>query len=429
MGKRFSFVMVEGGGNVPAQLSVARRLATCGHEIHVLGDSAIAAEATRIGATFHPFVHAPHQNMRDRAADRVKDWEPKTPFGQFARVADHLFFGPAEEYARDVLEHVERIRPDALAVDFLSIGAMAGAEKSGIATAVMFHMPYSVPLEGVTPLGMGFQPAEGPLGRLRDRFFRWLLFRTFDKGLDRLNAARKAIGLGPLARVFDQFFAFPRTLVLASRAFDFVPPSPPPGTVWVGAQLDDPGWAEPWTPPWDDRAKDPLVVVSLGSTYQNQDRTFVALADALGSLPLRGFVTLGGQLDPDALPKHANVTAVRSAPHAAVLPLASLVVCHGGHGTVMKSLAHGVPVVCVPFGRDQKDNGARLVRANAGVVASPSSSPARFAKVIAAALADASLRDGAKRMQRAVEEDTRRDAAVRELEALAGHADTASYAA
>lgn len=416
---KFLFVMIEGGGNVPAQLSIARRLVKRGHEVHVLADSAIENEAKIVGATFHPFVRAPHQNMRDREKDRVKDWEAKTPMGQFARVADHLFFGPAEDYARDVLEHVERLRPDALAVDILSIGAMAGAEKSGVPTAAMFHMPYSVPIEGVTPLGMGFQPATGVLGRVRDRFFKWMLFRTFDAGLDRLNTARKNIGLDPLANVFDQFMVFPRTLVLASKDFDFVPPNPPSDVRWVGAQLDDPGWVEPWSSPWKDDEKEPVVLVSLGSTYQKQEATFAQLALALSTLPVRALVTTGGQVDPDSLPKHSNVVVLSSAPHTAILPHASLVVCHGGHGTVMKALAHGAPVVCVPFGRDQKDNGARLVRAKAGVVVSPSASAKRFAKTIAAALADSALREGAKRMQAIVEEDTKRDEAVAELEALA----------
>ncbi|CAA9410549.1 MAG: hypothetical protein AVDCRST_MAG75-2720 [uncultured Propionibacteriaceae bacterium] len=35
---------------------------------------------------------------------------------------------------------------------------------------------------------------------------------------------------------------------------------------------------------------------------------------------------------------------------------ASVVITHAGHGSVLKSLAAGVPLVCVPMGRDQKDN-------------------------------------------------------------------------
>lgn len=419
MKKRYLFVMVEGGGNVPAQLSVVRRLASRGHEVHVLGCEPIRAEAEQVGARFSAFERAPHQNMRDRGADLVKDWEPKTPIGQFARIAEKLFFGPAELYARDVLDAVERVRPDALGVDFLCVGAMVGAEKSGVPSAALVHMPYSVPVEGVTPMGMGFQPASGPLGRLRDRFVRWLLFRNFDAGLPKLNATREALGLTRLATVFDQFLAFPRTLVLSSASFDFVPPSPPPGVVWVGAQLDDPGWVEPWRSPWPDDTREPLVLVSLGSTFQDQGPTLRRVADALGSLPVRAVVTLAGQFEASELPRHDHVHYARSAPHAAILPRAELVICHGGHGTVMKALSHGVPVVCVPFGRDQKDNGARLVRAGAGVVTGPGTSSAGLAKLVTRALSDTSLREGAARMQRAIAEDTARDLAVSELEALA----------
>ena len=54
-------------------------------------------------------------------------------------------------------------------------------------------------------------------------------------------------------------------------------------------------------------------------------------------------------------------------PHGQVLPLASAVVCHGGFGIVTRSVAAGVPVVAVPFGRDQPEVARRVVEAGAGV--------------------------------------------------------------
>ena len=77
--KRFLFLIVEGGGNVPAQLSIARRLAARGHDVHVLADRAVESEAASAGCRFHTFVHAPQHNMRDRQADLVRDWEPSSP--------------------------------------------------------------------------------------------------------------------------------------------------------------------------------------------------------------------------------------------------------------------------------------------------------------------------------------------------------------
>jgi len=40
---------------------------------------------------------------------------------------------------------------------------------------------------------------------------------------------------------------------------------------------------------------------------------------------------------------------VQSAPHAEVLREAALTVTHAGHGTVIKSLAGAVPLVCLPI--------------------------------------------------------------------------------
>ena len=51
-----------------------------------------------------------------------------------------------------------------------------------------------------------------------------------------------------------------------------------------------------------------------------------------------------------------NVTVTRWARHAEVLPHCSAVITHGGHGTVMKALIAGVPLIVVPLGRDQPDN-------------------------------------------------------------------------
>jgi UDP:flavonoid glycosyltransferase YjiC (YdhE family) len=104
-----------------------------------------------------------------------------------------------------------------------------------------------------------------------------------------------------------------------------------------------------------------------------------------------------------------------------VLPLASAVLCHGGHGTVMKALAHGLPVVVLPFGRDQKDNGARIEAAGAGLALSPGSGPARIAAAIRRVLEEPGFREGARRLAAVIARDVKEDRAVSEMEALATH--------
>ena len=43
-----------------------------------------------------------------------------------------------------------------------------------------------------------------------------------------------------------------------------------------------------------------------------------------------------------------------------MFPDAAAVVTHAGHGTIMRALAHGIPLLCLPMGRDQDDNAARV---------------------------------------------------------------------
>ena len=67
-----------------------------------------------------------------------------------------------------------------------------------------------------------------------------------------------------------------------------------------------------------------------------------------------------------------------------MLPHVDLVITHGGHGTVIRALAGGVPVMVVPISRDQPDNAARVVHHGVGIKVSKRSSPTKFAAAIRA---------------------------------------------
>jgi MGT family glycosyltransferase len=411
MGKRFLFVLWEGGGNVPPQLGVARKLVARGHQVRVLGDRALAAQVAAAGCAHVPWPTAPHHNLRDRAADTVRDWEPALQASQFQRFADGLLFGPAEAYARDVLAEARAFAPDAICVDQLLFGALVGAEASGAPTAMLVHTVGMVRIDGLPPFGAGFHPARGRLGRLRDRVVWTVLERMMRKGLPSLNAARRALGLAPLASAFALFERPRRGLILTSSAFDY-PASLPPHLRYVGPQLDDPAWAEAPAAPAE-------VLVALGSTFQDQRAVTQRTIDALGGLPVRGLVTLGNVFEPSELRAPANVTVVRSAPHAAVLPGARACVAHGGHGTVMKALAHGVPVLSIPLGRDQADVAARVTWAGAGLTVPRSASPRRIRAALVRLLEEPRFAEAARRLGEAVARDARSPAVVEELEALA----------
>jgi len=140
------------------------------------------------------------------------------------------------------------------------------------------------------------------------------------------------------------------------------------------------------------------VLVAMSTTPQDQVGCLQRADDALSALPVRGVVTTGPAVDPKDLRPSENVTAVASAPHSEVLRCTSVVVTHGGHGTVIRSLAAGVPLVVMPQGRDQADNAARVESRGAGVTIKSNAPPATIGAAVKRVLEDRSYADAAKRL-------------------------------
>jgi UDP:flavonoid glycosyltransferase YjiC (YdhE family) len=102
-----------------------------------------------------------------------------------------------------------------------------------------------------------------------------------------------------------------------------------------------------------------------------------------------------------------------------VLPHTAAVVTHAGHGTVIKSLAAGVPLVCLPLGRDQLDNAARVAYHGAGIRLKPKTGPDAIAAAVRRVVDEPAFAAGARRLAAAIADDLREDRAVVELEELA----------
>lgn len=265
----------------------------------------------------------------------------------------------------------------------------------------------------------GWGPARGPLGRARDAVAPYLLTRLVGLGLPRINAVRAELGMPPLRELFGLLDGCARVLVMTSPAFD-PPPARLPGNVrYVGPVTDDPAWAEPWAAPWPEDDDRPLVLVAMSSTYQAHQGVLNRVVDALAGLPVRGLVTLGPGLRAGEVSAAPNVAVVRSAPHAAVLPRAAAVITHAGHGSVMKALAAGVPMVCIPHGWDQGDNTTRVLAAGAGLRASRRAQVPALRAAVRRVLDDPSYRAAARRLADALAaEAVRRPGAVQEVEAV-----------
>ncbi|HYU58665.1 MAG TPA: nucleotide disphospho-sugar-binding domain-containing protein [Actinomycetota bacterium] len=159
-----------------------------------------------------------------------------------------------------------------------------------------------------------------------------------------------------------------------------------------------------WEPPsksplYLDEPGDPWVLVTISSQMQDD----VALADAalaaLSGSPVRGVLTLGPDHDPDELSTiPPNVRVERTISHSAVLGREALLVSHAGHGSVMKALWYGRPMVLVPWGRDQPGVAARAATLGvAEVVPRGEASEKTLSRAIDRALTDGRMKDAAGR--------------------------------
>jgi MGT family glycosyltransferase len=417
--RRFLFAHWEGGGNTPPMLSIARRLVRRGHEVRVLSDLCNQTEVESAGASFASWARIPQRPDKSEKSDPIKDWEAVSPLASLGRIRDRLFVGPALAYAQDLLEELERFPADVVVTSDMLLGVMAAAESAGVPCAGLSANIYLYPLPGVPPFGPGWQPARGLPGRMRDAVVRNFSRRVFGHGTAAFNATRRALGLLPLTHPFEQITRLARHLVLTSPAFDFPATSLPKNVVYTGPELDDPAWVDPWNSPWLAGDQRPLVVVGFSTTFQNQGRLLSRIIEALSPLNTRAVVTVGPALDMADLPAAPNVFVCRSAPHSQLLSEAAAVVTHAGHGTVIRSLAAGVPLLCMPMGRDQNDNAARVVARGAGLRLSPRSSLKSIRNGILEILESQRYREKAREMGKVITKDARNSSATQILEEVA----------
>ena len=411
----YLFALIDAGGAVPPGLSVAGAMVRRGHDVRVLGDPVLRPEVEAIGARHVDWTTAPHRHERSKETDLVADWKARTPMGAMAMTRDGFMVGPAAEFAQDVLDELARQPADVVVSEMLAFGAIMGGQAGGVPVAALVTTVLPLPVPGRPPFGPGLMPARGPLGRARDAALTRFSNSMWNKGLPKLNQVRAAHRLAPLGHVFEQLAGVDRLVVLTNEAFDFPGGPLPPNVRYAGPRLDDPEWVEEWTPPAGDQ---PLVLVGMSSTYQDHVGMLQRVATGLGRLPVRGLITTGPTVAPEDIDAPPNVTVVRSAPHVDVLRHAGAVVTHAGHGTAIKALAAGVPVVAMPIGRDQPDVAARVVAAGAGLRLRPSASPGKIAAAVGRVLAEPAFATAAGRIADAIRQETAEDRAVAVLEEL-----------
>jgi MGT family glycosyltransferase len=271
----------------------------------------------------------------------------------------------------------------------MQLGALAAAERTKLPTAALVHLLYGM---AVGDWSKNFSALIGPV-----------------------NEVRSNLGLGGLAQ--DQpiwasaWEPCDRVLVFTPREFD-VPVSALPSNVrYVGPLGEAPGPSE--------SVGERFALIGFSTTHQHQAPALQRTLDALSDLPVRALVTLGSGVRPSDIRLPPNAVAEQWIPHAEVVPRCSIVVTHAGHGTIMAALSAGVPLLCMPMGRDQHENAARVEACGAGRSIAEESDAATIRGAIEEILSEPSYRMSARRMASVIHGYEGGHRAVAELEALA----------
>jgi len=408
----------DSGGGVEAVQTMVGRAVARGHQVRVLGTEGLRSRFESAGATFLRYRYAPDNDMSKPETDLIKDWQTRNPVSQWQRVRDRQLCGPAREFCRDVSEELQREAADVVVVDTMIPAAMFGAEASGVRSVIVMHGPYMIPRPDIPPLGTGWMPGKGPLGRLRDRSAAAVTLAVFRSWMPALNRVRAEVGLPPVRGLPGLMARADRVLVCSSPSYDFGSGSVPANVRYVGPQLDD----DPGEGSGEWRAGEPgqpLVLVGLSSTVMRQEVLLQRAADALGQAQVRGLVTTGPAVDPAVISAPPDVTVTRWVRHADVLPHCSAVITHGGHGTVMKALIAGVPLIVVPLGRDQPDNAGRVVYVGAGIRLRKNASADALRTAISRVIDDPRYRAAARHMAARLAAERDDNLVVDELEQVA----------
>jgi MGT family glycosyltransferase len=133
--------------------------------------------------------------------------------------------------------------------------------------------------------------------------------------------------------------------------------------------LEDERCAVPIELPWNADDTTPLVLVTFSTAPEQRSlEKFQRTLDALAQLPVHVVVTTAGVVEIDELRLPPNAFAVRYAAHDPILRRAALAVTHGGHGTLMRSLKYGVPMIIMPgLAHDQAPNAQMIADWGAGI--------------------------------------------------------------
>lgn len=359
---RILFTFVAGLGHLEPLLPVARAARAAGHTVAFgCGPSMVASVAEAGFGVFAMSRERPATPARLPLLPLDRERESRQLRDRFARRA-------ARHRVPLAIALFRAWRPDVVVCDETDFGALLAAEQ--------LEIPYATALV----IASGSFVRADVVGEALDEL-RAQHGLPPDPGLE---TPSRYLVLSPFPpSVRDPACPLPAT------AYSFRPSLPGPGS--------DPA------PQWaSDLSDAPAVYFTLGTIFNLESGDLlVRVIAALRELPINLVATVGHDVDPAELgPQPGNVRIERYVPQSRVLPYCDLVVSHGGSGSVIGALAHGLPSLLLPIGADQPWNAERCLDLGVARVLDPvAATPESLRQAVVTLLDEPTYRTNAERIR------------------------------
>jgi UDP:flavonoid glycosyltransferase YjiC (YdhE family) len=257
---------------------------------------------------------------------------------------------------------IEEFDPEAVVADILTVAAALAAEVHGRAWATLVPHVLPTPASGFPPYSIGARLPRTRVGREMWRRFDPLLRGGLEQGREQLNDSRARVGLPPLDHVHG---GISRELALVATfpQLEYPRPERQPWVKVTGPLM----WEQPFGPVELPPGDDPLVLVAPSTAQDPEHRMLRAALAGLADEPVRVIATTNRREPPEPIAVPGNARLVDWLSYARTMPTCDAVILHAGHGTLVRALSCGVPVLACPAAGDMNENAARVSWAGAGV--------------------------------------------------------------
>jgi UDP:flavonoid glycosyltransferase YjiC (YdhE family) len=257
---------------------------------------------------------------------------------------------------------IEEFDPEAVVADILTVAAALAAEVHGRAWATLVPHVLPTPSSGFPPYSIGARLPRTRVGREMWRRFDPLLRGGLEQGREQLNDSRARVGLPPLDHVHG---GISRELALVATFphLEYPRPERQPWVKVTGPLM----WEQPFGPVELPPGDDPLVLVAPSTAQDPEHRMLRAALAGLADEPVRVIATTNRREPPEPIAVPGNARLVDWLSYARTMPMCDAVILHAGHGTLVRALSCGVPVLACPAAGDMNENAARVSWAGAGV--------------------------------------------------------------